>query len=109
VSGALRELSLRSLPILSPSFPTPANRLAPEESESDVDTSDWLNFRRLDFGPVSGGDTLSQVHRGVDVDASSRCFGVGDTGLARLTTFGAKESGASSVLAQSLGIYRSLK
>jgi hypothetical protein len=47
--GALRELSLRSLPKSSPSFPTPADRLPLKESELDVDMSNWLNFRRLDI------------------------------------------------------------
>jgi hypothetical protein len=66
----------RALP-KSSSFPTPADRLPLEESELDVDMSNWLNFRRFDFVPVSGGDTVSQVvgsHRGVDVNASSRCL-----------------------------------
>jgi hypothetical protein len=42
-------------------FPDTCEQAPPEESESDVDTSNWLNFRRLDFVPVSGGDTISQV------------------------------------------------
>jgi hypothetical protein len=41
-----------------PSFPTPANRFPLEESEMDVDMS-RLNFRRLNFVPVSGGDIVS--------------------------------------------------
>jgi len=33
-----------------------------EESELDVDMSNWQNFRRLGFLPVFRGDTVSQVH-----------------------------------------------
>jgi hypothetical protein len=44
-----------------PLFPTTADRLPLEESELDVDMSNWLNFRRLNFVPVSEGDTVSQV------------------------------------------------
>jgi hypothetical protein len=44
-----------------PSFPTPMDRPPLEESELDVDMPNWLNFRRLNFVPVSGGDIVSQV------------------------------------------------
>jgi hypothetical protein len=39
----------------------PTNRFPLEKPELDVDMSNWLNFRSLDFVPVSGGDTISQV------------------------------------------------
>jgi len=39
----------------TPSFPKPANRSPPEESELDVDMSNWLNFRKFGFVPASGG------------------------------------------------------
>jgi hypothetical protein len=46
-----------------PSFPAPPFRRV------QVDTSNWLNFRRLDFVPVSGGDTVPQPSR-----HRCRCF-----------------------------------
>jgi len=88
----------------------------------DVDTSNWLNFRRLDFVPISGMIPFPRSvgsHQGVDVDASSRCLrsplGSGYACKPRLvsghiaTTFEAKESGAPGGLAQSLSISRRLE
>jgi len=40
------------------SFLTPANRFPQEESELNANMSNWLNFRRLDFVPASGGDPV---------------------------------------------------
>jgi hypothetical protein len=49
------------LPLFPDTCEQVPDRLPLEESELDVDMSNWLNFRRLDFVPVSGGDTASQV------------------------------------------------
>jgi len=57
-----------------PLFPDTCRQPPLEESESDVDMSNWQNFRRLDFVPVSGVIPFPRSvgsHRGVDVDASS--------------------------------------
>jgi len=59
--------------LLAVFYPTPVDRFPLEESMLDVDMSNWLIFRRLDFIPIFRGDIVSQVcgsHRGVDIDAS---------------------------------------
>jgi hypothetical protein len=89
-----------------PSLPTPANGLPSRRVYRYVELAKlWLNFV-----PASRGDTISQVyfsHRGVDVNASSRCLRTPSgsrytrerTHYHIVTTFKAKENGAPGVLA----------
>jgi hypothetical protein len=60
-----------SLPVSS-LFPSTCEQPPLEESESDVDMSNWLNCRRLDFVPVSPPFPRSAgSHRGANDNASS--------------------------------------
>ena len=59
IARALLAEFTQILPLFPDTCEQVPDRLPLEESELDVDMSNWLNFRRLDFVPVSGG--VSQV------------------------------------------------